>query len=166
MAQRPYIMMISRLQLDWLRAFSLFIFTTRTLAQADSGSFIWAGAADKEPGFKRLLQLSSSIFEVVLSLTQRRFLRIINGQISVWDILQLIAAYSLVQAIRIWKNRKGTQYEGNDHSNCSVVGGCSDYKSTKSLSRKDSKSMTAGKYRVSSIVVVRMGLKPDFDNLF
>lgn len=151
--------MVSRLHLDWLRAFALDTLAIANFTQADSSSVTCVGAAKKELGSRHLRQLSSSIFETVFNSARQRFIRIINGQLGVWDIVQLIAACSLVQTIRLWKNRNRIQHKGNDHSSCSAVGGCFEQRSTEALSWKDSGSMKAGKYQLSSIMVMSMGLK-------
>lgn len=158
MAQWSHLV-VSRLHLDWLRAFVLETLAIANFTQADSSSVTCAGAAKKELGSRHLRQLSSSIFETVFNSAREQFIRIINGQLGAWDIVQLIAACSLVQTIRLWKNRNRIQRKGNDHSSCSAVGGCFEHKSTEALSWKNSGSMKAGKYQQSPIMVMKMGLR-------
>ena len=147
MAQRSHTM-TSVFHLDGFRAFILYILFSGTLAIADSGSVVYAAQTNKEPGFGRIRHLGSSVFEIVFQFTKQRLLRTINGQIGLWDIVQLITAYGVVHAIRGWKNRKEVHHKSNDHSDCSALSGCNSHKYTETLSQRDSENMKAGKYNV------------------
>lgn len=140
-------MMILRLQIQGLRAISLYVFIYGALVKANSSSTVLAAtAAENQSGFQALRQFSSSGWESVVNLARQRFSRMGNGQIGVWDMVQLIAVCSLVQAIRIWRTRKERQHNGDDRSNHFAQGGCNNCKSAVALSRKDSESMKTGKY--------------------
>lgn len=139
--------MILRLQIDGLRVFSLYLFIHGALVKANSSFAVLAATApEKESGFRALRQFASSGWETVVNLARQRFSRTVNGQIGVWDMVQLIAVCSLVQAIRIWRTRKEKQHNGDDHSNHFAQGGCNNCKSAVALSRKDSESMKTSKY--------------------
>lgn len=60
---------------------------------------------------KDLQQSLRSSIEIIVSLTRQRYVRAINGQLGMWDAVQLIAACSLIGTFRLWKKRQAAQNE-------------------------------------------------------
>ena len=52
-----------------------------------------------------------SFIESVTSAVDQEYSRIIHGQLGVWDMVQLVAACSLIQAYRLWRTRSMKAHE-------------------------------------------------------
>lgn len=135
-------------QLNWLQALTLCVWIAGTLAEANSSSVVRALGLAQRPALKSVQQSFLSLFNFVSTVTRQRYLRIINGQIGVWDMVQLITACSLVQTIRIWRRQKGAQQTESQSAKGSAHDGRSRRDSATALSRVDSESSRTGKYDV------------------
>lgn len=135
-------------QVNWLQALTLLIWVAGTLAEADSSSVIRAVGLAQRPAWKSVQQSFLSLLNFVSTLTRQRYLRIIDGHIGVWDMVQLITACSLVQTIRIWRRKKGAQHTEPKRSKGLARDDPSRRDSTTALSRVDSESSKTGKYDV------------------
>lgn len=142
--------------LNWMQVLPLCLWIAVTLAGANSSSVTRAVGPAQKPAWKSIQQSFLSLFNVVLTLTRQRYLRIINGQIAVWDMVQLITACSLVQTIRIWRRQKAAQHTETGSSKGSAHDDRSRRDSATALSRVDSQSSTTGKYNVFPIAVMRL----------
>lgn len=58
------------------------------------------------PGLRLLPEILVDLRDFAITPLQRRFLRIIHGQLGTWDMVQLLAACTLLQALRLWRNRR------------------------------------------------------------
>lgn len=58
------------------------------------------------PSLRLLPETLVDVCDFVIIPLQQRFLRIIHGQLGIWDMAQLLAACTLLQALRLWKNRR------------------------------------------------------------
>ena len=98
-----------------LHAPLLFLFFLTVCAQADSPrasttkSFPGEGSIDVQDAPYAL----SSTHLYLSKLVRQRYVRGINGQLGVWDMVQLIALCSLIGAIGFWKKRRVIQHEGS-----------------------------------------------------
>ena len=124
-----------------LAALTLCIWIAGTLAEANSSS---VGQA-QTPAWTSVQQSFLSLFNLVLTWTRQRYLRITNGQIGVWDMVQLITACSLVQTIRIWRRQKAAQRPESGSAKGPANDDRSRRDSATALSRVDSESSTTGK---------------------
>lgn len=127
-------------QLNWLQALTLCVWIAGTLAEANSSSVIRALGQAQRPALKSVQQSFLSLLHLISTLTRQRYLRIINGQIGVWDMVQLITACSLVQTIRIWRRQKGAQQTESQSAKGPAHDGRSGRDSATALSRVDSES--------------------------
>ena len=53
------------------------------------------------------------LLDIISNATRQKYLRFANGQVGVWDMVQLIATCSLIQAIRRWKKRNEARRKGS-----------------------------------------------------
>lgn len=72
-----------------------------------------------------------SSFLILVTLTRQQYVRAISGQLGAWDMVQLIAACTLIGAFRLWKQRRTTSQE--------------DSKGTKLLGGETRRSLDSGK---------------------
>lgn len=135
----------ARTQTNWLQACTRCVLTAGTVAEANSSSVIRALGQVQVNNFR---QSFHSTFEFVIVLIRQRFLRLVNGQIGVWDMVQLITACSLVQTIRIWRKQKDAQHNGSGSSDGPVLEDCNPRDSTTVYSRVDTEFPKTGKYGV------------------
>lgn len=93
-----------------MKAFILYDFPVGTSAEANSSSilhtFIHSLGSVQGLPFKNLPPSFLSLLNSVSTFARQRFLRLINGQIEVWDMVQLITACGLVKTYRIWKRKR------------------------------------------------------------
>lgn len=93
-----------------LKAFLLYDFPVGTSAEANSSSILHTfihplGFVQGLP-FKNLPSSFLSLIDSVSAIAQQRFFRLANGQVEVWDMVQLITACVLVETYRIWKRKR------------------------------------------------------------
>ncbi|KAA6416314.1 MAG: dual specificity phosphatase catalytic domain [Lasallia pustulata] len=60
----------------------------------------------RRPSLRPLPETLVHLGDFVVAPLQQRFLRLIHGQLGIWDMVQLLAACTLLQALRLWKNRR------------------------------------------------------------
>ena len=93
-----------------MKAFILYDFPVGNSAEANSSSilhtFIHSLGSVQGLPFKNLPPSLLSLLNSVSTFARQRFLRLINGQIEVWDMVQLITACGLVETYRIWKRKR------------------------------------------------------------
>ena len=142
-------------QLNWLHAFTLCVWIAGTLAEANSSSVIHAVGPAQRPALKSAQQSLLSLFNFISTLIRQRYLRIINGQIGLWDMVQLITACSLVQTIRIWRRQKGAEQTEPGPSKGPAHDDRSHRDSTTALSRVESESSKTSKYDMFLVGVIR-----------
>lgn len=142
MATWPFIMnTIPRV--NWLKAFILCMLVTQALA-GEFNLAIRMLEQVQRPASKKIYQRIFSLLDFVLTLTRQRFLRIVNGQIGFWDMVQLITACSLVQTIRIWRRQRKARRNGSGSSAGPAVDGRNRRESATALSRVDNESAKRG----------------------
>lgn len=93
-----------------MKAFILYDFPVGTSAEANSSSILHTfihslGSVQGLPS-KNLPSLFLSLLNSVSTIAQQRVFRLANGQIEVWDMVQLITACFLVETYRIWKRKR------------------------------------------------------------
>lgn len=143
-------------QLNWLQALILCVWIAVTLAEDNSSFVVRALGQAQQPVWKTVQQFILSLFTFVVTLTRQRYLRIINGHIGVWDMVQLITACSLVQTIRIWRRQKGVQQAEPGSSKEPTNDGPNRHDSATALSRVESHSSKTGEYDVFPVAVMRL----------
>lgn len=71
----------------------------------------------RTPSLTPLPERLVGMCDSVLSPLQQRLIRIIHGQLEIWDMVQLLAACTLLQVMRLWKNRRQIAAE-QDRKDC------------------------------------------------
>lgn len=143
-------------QRNWLQALTLCVWIAVTLAEDNSSFVVRALGQAQRPVLKSVQRLFLSLFTFIVTLTRQRYLRIINGHIGVWDMVQLITACSLVQTIRIWRRQKEARQTEPGSSNEPTNNDPNRHDSTTALSRVESHSSKTGKYDVFPVALMRL----------
>ncbi len=144
----------SRFHINWMKAFFLFNLAA-ALAELNSSSIVYAVIHTRghvQGLYFRNLQPSFLLFilNYILALARDRFLRLLNGQLEVWDMVQLITACSLVEAFRVWtRKRKAARPQRSTYSNEPALDGSNRHDSVTALPRVDSESSKTGEYASS-----------------
>lgn len=129
-------------------AFILYDFPVGTLAETNSSSILYTFIHSLGPvqglPFKNLPPSFPSLLNSISALARQRLLRLINGQIEVWDMVQLITACGLVEAYRIWKRKRRAASHKNPPSNEPTLDGHNLRDNTTALPRVDSDSLKTG----------------------
>ena len=68
-----------------------------------------------------LPQRFRSSFHTLATLTRQQYVRAISGQLGAWDMVQLIAACTLIGAFRLWKQRRTSPQDDSKADN--LLGG-------------------------------------------
>ena len=98
-------------------------------------------------GFQQ--RFRSSFFTLV-SLARQKYVRAISGQLGVWDMVQLIAACTMIGAFRLWKQQRRTAQK--EDSNTSKLPGEETLRSNDSIrgsSRDLNRDSKSGEFRIS-----------------
>lgn len=131
-----------------MKAFTFYDFPVGTLAEANSSSILHTFIHSLSPvrglPFKDLPPSFPSLLNYISTLARQRFLRLINGEIEVWDMVQLITACGLVEAFRIWKKKRRTARHKDPSLNEPTLDGHNLRDSTTALPRVDSDISKAG----------------------
>lgn len=131
-----------------MKGFILYDFPVGTLAEANSSSilhtFIHSLGSVQVLSFKNLPPTFPSLLNSISTLTRQRFLRLVNGQIEVWDMVQLITACGLVEAYRIWKRKRRTARHKDPPFKEPTLDSHNLCESTTTLPRVDSDSSKTG----------------------
>ena len=94
-----------------------------------------------------------SFFFALVSLARRQYVRAISGQLEVWDMVQLIAACTMIGAFKLWKQQRATPQEEDSKTSKSLRGGTrGSTDSPKRSSRDLDRSFELGEFRVSPVV--------------
>lgn len=131
-----------------MKAYILYDFPVGTSAEANSSSilhtFIHSLGSVQGLPFKNLPPSFHSLLISISAFARQRLLGLINGQIEVWDMVQLITACGLVETYRIWKRKRRAARHKDPppkeptHDDHNIRG------STTALSRVDSDSSKIG----------------------
>lgn len=131
-----------------MKAFLLYSFPHGTLAEANSSSILHTFIHSLGPvqglPFKNLPPSIPSLLNSISTLARQRFLRLINGQIDVWDMVQLITACGLVEAYRTWKRKRRAARHKDPPSKGPTLDGHNLRDSTTALPRTDSDNSRTG----------------------
>ena len=93
-----------------LHAFlSQIVVTAGTSTEATSNDVGPAAGSIKLPSLQALQHAFTYLLDLPWALTRRKYQRIIQGQLSLVDLLQLMATCSIIQGIRIWGRRSAAQ---------------------------------------------------------
>ena len=93
-----------------------------------------------------------SSFLTLVTLTRQQYVRAISGQLGAWDMVQLIAACTLIGAFRLWKQRTRPQ---DDSKRAKLLGGETrrSLDSGKESSRDLNASSKIGEFRTPVILI-------------
>ncbi len=111
---------------DQLRIYTLSILTLAALtegpAHTNSTSPTDHRGHDPISALEHFQRSLCSIFNHVSHFTRQSYLRATAGEIGLWDMVHLFAACGLVQAVQIWRRRRGPRQESFAPSNSSIIG--------------------------------------------
>ncbi len=83
--------------------------TAEALQGFTSSNAVLAAPSVGVPALQDLQHVSHSAVGIITTLIRQTYLRIIHGQLGYVDMVLLIAACGIIQGLRIWRGRSGTQ---------------------------------------------------------
>lgn len=94
-----------------------------------------------------------SSVQILAALTRQQYVRAISGQLGAWDMVQLIAACTVIGAFRLWKQRRTTPQENAKAAKLLGADARKSLDSTRASSQSLNRSSKSGESATLPVVI-------------